>query len=266
MNLVLINDADDARLAVFRDIRERDLARRGDFIAEGAVVLDHLLTAPGFEATAILVSQHRLAGLQKRFAGLELAMPVYVAPQAVMDGIAGFSVHRGIVAHGRRRMPAQAPVPSQLGGGPVIVAAGLSNHDNMGALFRNGAAFGASAVMLDARCCDPLYRKSIRVSVGTVLKLPFFRLGAAEDIVAMLQAAGRECVALSPAGVIRLDRWAPRRPVALVLGAEGEGLSPSVMARCTTLAVAMAPGLDSLNVSVAASIALHHLFTMGRGA
>jgi tRNA G18 (ribose-2'-O)-methylase SpoU len=147
-----------------------------------------------------------------------------------------------------------------MGPGAIAVALfGIGNHDNMGAIFRNAAAFGADAVLLDAACCDPLYRKAIRVSVGAALSVPFARLPAGSDALELLRRHGVEPVALSPSGSASLAEL--RRPAraALLLGAEGPGLAPAVLARCRTVAIPMAGAFDSLNVATACGIALHHL-------
>ncbi|KQT88162.1 RNA methyltransferase [Aurantimonas sp. Leaf443] len=263
-DLVDLTDPTDSRLEAFRDVRERDLAREGAFIAEGTVVLDQLFASRAFRPVSLLVLRNRLAGLMPRLSHLAPDVPVYVAEQDVFDGIAGFHVHRGVLAHAVRRAP-ERPIEARLAeiaasGGTVVAALGLSNHDNMGALFRNAAAFGAGAVLLDDRACDPLYRKAIRVSVGTVLTLPFHRFARVGDLFSALAAAGFRTLALSPAGRTRLQALAPDGATALVLGTEGEGLPPALLSRHETLAIDMAPGLDSLNVATTAAIVLHHLY------
>jgi tRNA G18 (ribose-2'-O)-methylase SpoU len=182
-------------------VRERDLVGRGDgFIAEGEVVL-RVLLAPDSRARAasILVAENRLDELAPLLAAAPPGTPVYVASQVVMDAVVGFHIHRGILAHGVRPLdPGTVALLSGLPPRALVVALyGISNHDNMGGLFRNAAAFGADAVLLDARCCDPLYRKAIRVSVGAALKVPFARARASEDLLATLTAAGFVAFALS---------------------------------------------------------------------
>ncbi|MGC1305475.1 MAG: RNA methyltransferase, partial [Caulobacteraceae bacterium] len=133
------------------------------------------------------------------------------------------------------------------------------NHDNMGGLFRNAAAFGVGAVLLAQDCCDPLYRKAIRVSVGATLTTPFARLAPAAAPVSMLEAAGFEVLALSPSGRERLIDLKPAARTAVLLGSEGPGLPEALMARARTVAIPMSPGWDSLNVAVTGGIVLHHL-------
>ena len=187
-------------------------------------------------------------------------MPVYAASQAVMDAIAGFHIHRGILAVGRKLPPEPpeemiAALPTQA---LVLVLVGLANHDNVGAIFRNAAAFGVDAILLDQACCDPLYRKAIRVSVGAALKVPFASGTDAASLAVMLGRHGFEQLALSPAGAADLrDLPRPER-LALFLGTEGEGLPETLLSRLQTARIGMAPGFDSLNVAAASAIALHH--------
>ncbi|WP_062012305.1 RNA methyltransferase [Aureimonas sp. AU4] len=248
-------------------VRERDLTGRGGLIAEGTVVIDQLLRSMRFRPRSLLVLPARLQGLADRLARLPDDVPVYVAEPAVFDRIAGFPVHRGVLAHAERVEEARDVTPRLEEAArrreTVVVACGLSNHDNMGALFRNASAFGAAAVLLDERCCDPLYRKAIRVSVGTVLTLPFARMGSAAEIWRELERLGFEALALSPAGASELGDLEPGPPRALFLGTEGEGLGEDFLRRHRSLRVAMASGLDSLNVATCAAIVLHRLYELG---
>lgn len=258
--IVAIDDPLDSRIAVFRDVRERDLTRGNALIAEGGVVLDQLLASRYFAPRALLVLRARLAGLEGRLAMLSAEVPVYVCERPVMDAIAGFPVHRGVLAHAERIGGAATPDLADLAstGAPVVVAAGLSNHDNMGAIFRNASAFGAGLVAIDPTACDPLYRKAVRVSVGTVLTMPYLRFDDTADFLGRLVEAGYTPVALSPAGAVPLRSFKPSGPVALFLGAEGEGLPETVMRAMATVSIEMREGLDSLNVATAAAIALYH--------
>lgn len=242
-------------------MRERDLTgREGGFIAEGEVVVRTLALASRYEPESLLLAENRLAGLADVVAALPEAVPVYVAAQPVMDTVVGFHIHRGVLAHARRGPPLDASkllegrVPSV-----VLGLVGISNHDNVGGVFRNAAAFGASAILLDPACCDPLYRKAIRVSTGSALRLPFARVPSAHALLDLFQAHGLEPLAFSPAGTERLSDLVPPPRAAVVLGAEGPGLPADVLARCRTVRIPMADGVDSLNVAVTAGIALHHL-------
>ena len=129
----------------------------------------------------------------------------------------------------------------------------------MGGVFRNAAAFGADAVILDSQCCDPLYRKAIRVSVGATLTVPFARLDADEDALGLIARHGIEPIALSPKGTLPLADLASPDRVAVLLGSEGDGLPPEVLARARSVRIPMAKGVDSLNVATASGIVLHHL-------
>jgi tRNA G18 (ribose-2'-O)-methylase SpoU len=265
-SVIVIDDPQDQRIAYFRDIREKDMTRReGRFIAEGTVVLRMLAEAHrrgnGIVAEAVLVLRNRLAGIQDILERFPEDVPVYVAEQAVIDAIAGFHLHRGILALGRRE---DAPdLDAELASLPenalVVVACGISNHDNIGAIFRNAAAFGVDAVFLDQTSCDPLYRKALRVSVGSVLSVPYMRGGSDTELVSRLADAGFDVFCLSPSGQRRITDVAPQGRTALVLGTEGEGLSPDILSRFTVVSIAQAPGLDSLNVATAAGIALHEI-------
>lgn len=260
---IRIDDAGDPRIAGYRAIRERDLAgREGLFVAEGKVVLNVLFSARRFEAESALILDSRLAGMEPVLALAPETMPVYVASQAVMDLIAGFHIHRGVLALGRRRADedVDALLTSLPGDALVVALVGIANHDNVGAIFRNAAAFEADAVLLDATSCDPLYRKAVRVSVGAALRVPF---AAAPDGTALFEALARhgfEQLALSPGGATAIGELRRRGRTALYLGAEGPGLPPSLMARMTTVRIDMSAGFDSLNVAAASAIALHRLW------
>lgn len=262
MKLIPIENPDDPRIAAYRDIRERDLVgRQGRFVAEGKVVLNVLLSARRFAVESLLLLENRVPGLEALLAAVPVGVPIYVARAEVIDAVAGFPMHRGILAIGRRRE--DEGVETLLAGLPpealVVVLAGIANHDNVGAIFRNAAAFGADAVLLDETCCDPLYRKAIRVSVGACLKVPFARGAAATDIAAALRGRDFSLVALSPAGASDIADVPRSARMALVLGTEGAGLDARILERLPTARIAMAPGFDSLNVAAASAIALHRL-------
>lgn len=260
---IRIDDAGDPRIAGYRAIRERDLAGREKlFVAEGKVVLNVLFSARRFEARSALILDRRLDGMAGTLVLAPPDMPVYVASQEVMDAIAGFHIHRGVLALGLRRADedADALLDALPDDALVVALSGISNHDNVGAIFRNAAAFGADAVLLDTACCDPLYRKAIRVSVGAALKVPFAVPGDEAALFAALARNGFAQIALSPAGADDIAAIARQGRTALWLGAEGEGLAQATMARMRTARIPMSPGLDSLNVATAAAIALHRLW------
>jgi tRNA G18 (ribose-2'-O)-methylase SpoU len=259
--ILAVEDPADPRLSPYRDLRDRDLRDRGDFMAEGEVVLRTLLRAGRHPIHSILLAARQAERLAELIQTAPADVPVYAAPQAVMDSVVGFPIHRGILAHGQA---APQPSPDALLAGlpPYAVALGLvgiANHDNLGGLFRNAAAFGASCVLLDCDCCPPLYRKAIRVSVGAALSLPFVQLAAGTDMLALFARHGFKVVALSPVGGEPLSALRRDGRTAVLLGTEGAGLSPALMARATTVAIPMAAGFDSLNVAVTSGIVLHHL-------
>lgn len=260
--IVRIEDPEDARIEPYRQVRERDLVgREGRFIAEGEVVLRTLVSSPLVRPVSLLVAEHRLQRLEPILERLDETVPVYAAGQGVLDAIAGFPLHRGLLGIGERT---RTPTPAELlAAAPeralVLALFGIGNHDNMGGLFRNAAAFGADAVVIDADCCDPLYRKAIRVSVGAALTVPFARGGRGAELAARLQAAGFSVVALSPRGEIGLAELSRAPRTAVLFGAEGPGLPPEVMANVRSVRIEMAGGFDSLNVATTSGIVLHHL-------
>ncbi len=259
-----IDDPADPRIEAYRDIRERDLVgRRGLFIAEGETVLRMLAGQRRHRPLSVLIAPKRREKLEPILQTLPDALPVYLAQQPVLDAIAGFELHRGILAVAERgpALPADDLLAGLGARALVLALSGIGNHDNMGGLFRNAAAFGVDAVLLDQTCCDPLYRKAIRVSVGGVLTVPFAT--AEGDLIGTLLRHGLEPVALSPAGATPLHRLDPPARAALLLGAEGPGLPAETLARCRTVSIPMAGGFDSLNVATTSGIALHHLRSAG---
>jgi tRNA G18 (ribose-2'-O)-methylase SpoU len=257
-----IDDPADPRIAAYRAIRERDLVgREGLFIAEGEVVVRVLLERSLHPPVSLLVAEKRVPAIAGMTAGLSAEVPVFSASQAVMDQVAGFPMHRGILAIGRFA-PLRGAETLLYSAGPratVVVLFGIANHDNMGGIFRNAAAFGASAVILDSDCCDPFYRKAIRVSVGAALTIPFARLQRGEDALALLSAHGFAALALTPGGDATLSDVERPERVAVLFGTEGDGLPAAVLARARTVRIPMAGELDSLNVATASGIVLHHL-------
>jgi tRNA G18 (ribose-2'-O)-methylase SpoU len=265
--MISVSDPDDPRLAAFRAVRERDLAslhgagRDPVFIIEGEVVLRTAARIGRFPIEALLLAEKRVSALQDVIALLPSATPVYVAGQSVMDAVAGFPIHRGILAVGRRG--ARPTAQNVLAGLPqrALVAAlfGVGNHDNMGGVFRNAAAFGAHAVLLSPDCCDPLYRKAIRVSVGAALTVPFGWFGDGEDPLAVLADHRFTPLALSPSGATPLSEVVCPPRAALLLGAEGPGLNADLLSRSVTVSIPMSGGFDSLNLATTSGVALYQL-------
>ncbi|RCW83133.1 tRNA G18 (ribose-2'-O)-methylase SpoU [Phyllobacterium bourgognense] len=254
-----ITDPEDDRLSAYRNVRERDLVGRdGRFIAEGKVVLNVLLSNPAFAVESLLVLENRLAGLSEQLKLCPPDVPVYCVSREIMDAIAGFPMHRGILAVGRRNAPLSIDtlIDTMPDKALAVALCGISNHDNMGSIFRNAAAFEADCILMDETSCDPLYRKAIRVSVGAALKVPFAREGSIEAIVTKLQTAGFNIFALSPAGTTDIYHARPSRRVALLLGTEGDGLPNFLLQKLKTVKIPMSRSFDSLNVATASGIAL----------
>jgi len=268
---IRINDPADERIAEFVSIRERDLTGRTNrFIAEGTVVLNAVLAAGAkarFSFDKLFILEKRLAGLEGLLQQLPAEVPVYTANRQVMDQVTGFAMHRGVLAVGRHSPPAN--LETFLAGLPdkslLLACIGIANHDNMGSIFRNAGVFGADGVVIDQTSCDPLYRKSIRVSVGAALRVPFCRTDNATRMVQMLQNAGFEVYGLSPAGSADIANLQPKDKVALIVGTEGPGLGPEILEIAHTARIPQAPGMDSLNVATATGVALWQMATqMGR--
>jgi tRNA G18 (ribose-2'-O)-methylase SpoU len=260
-----ITDPDDPRIADYTSVRERDLTgREGKFIVEGKVTLEVFLTRSRFRAESLFLSETRLGVFAPLLKSLPDDIPVYTASQSVMDTVAGFPIHRGILACGQKDNQPDLKdwLSKQSDAQTLVVCIGLSNHDNAGSMFRNAAALGASGVILDETTCDPLYRKSIRVSAGTALWLPFHHGARPEDIVKDLKDAGYDIWTLTP----RADAtslYAVHRPerLAVILGAEGPGLSDEMISGGTPVRIPMANDVDSLNVATCMAIVLSHRFS-----
>jgi tRNA G18 (ribose-2'-O)-methylase SpoU len=266
--LIPVTDAEDPRIGAFRAVRERDLVGREDrFVVEGEVVLRVFLSRSRFAPESLLIAENRVEALKDCLAAVPASVPIYTAGRSVMDAIVGFPIHRGILATGRRGPPTS--VENLLARAPddalAVGLIGLANHDNVGGIFRNAAAFGVHAVLLDPTTCDPLYRKAIRVSVGGSLTVPFTRTDSIGTMRDALQAADFDVLALSPSGCENLTGFKPRRRTAVLLGAEGAGLPADVLATARTVSIPMSGGFDSLNVATTSGIVLHHLAT-ARGA
>ena len=266
---IKVSKSSDPRIAPYVSIRERDLTGRGDgrFIVEGKVTLSILLERSRFEVESLFLCETRLAPLADTLADLPVDVPVYTAPQGLMDEVVGFPIHRGVLACARKGTP--LTLDALISGNPeheretqtLLVLNQTSNHDNVGAAFRDAAAFGADGVILDAGSCDPLYRKSIRVSSGSTLWLPYSHGGSGVDQIAALTHAGFVVWAMTPrpdaAALADLER--PDK-LAILLGAEGPGLPDLLINSCQPVRIPMRTGFDSVNVATAGAIALSHVF------
>ncbi|HLI55313.1 MAG TPA: RNA methyltransferase [Acidimicrobiales bacterium] len=197
-------------------------------------------------------------------AALAAGADVLVATPRVLSAVAGFNVHRGLLALAPVPPP-RRPLEAVAGARLMLVAEAVNDHENVGALFRNAAAFGAGAVLLDPRCAEPLYRRSVRVSLGQVLRLPFARVQPWPGGLGQLKAAGVRLVALSPgAGRTLADLQRTDEPTAVMVGSEADGLSAGALSLADeAVRIPMAAEVDSINVATAAAIALHHLGVVG---
>jgi tRNA G18 (ribose-2'-O)-methylase SpoU len=262
-----IGGLDDPRLEDFRNLTDAELRRRSDdaaFIAEGLHVIRQLL-ASRYPVRSLLLTEGTLERLAPDLQVLDGDVPVYVARPEVMDAVAGFKVHRGALA-AATRTPLPSAVEILAGAKLVLILEGVNDNENLGALFRNAAAFGADGVLLCPRCADPLYRRSVRVSLGHVLHVPFARLEVWPAGLQMLGALGLRIIALTPdRAATALDRAVAAAAhgatrVAIMVGSEGGGLSPEALAAAWLVArIPIVSGVDSLNVATAAAIALHRL-------
>jgi tRNA G18 (ribose-2'-O)-methylase SpoU len=265
-----ITSADDPRVHDYRAVREPELVRRrGLFIAEGRLVVGRLLALPHSRIRSILVSEAGLAALRDQAAeSLDARpdLPLYLAAADVIDAIGGFHFHRGCLALAERpaALDAAALIAAAAPGRPLVIAEGIAQADNVGSILRNAHAFGAAGVLLDPASVDPLYRKALRTAMGAALTLPWARLEPWPDALATVRDAGIVLAALTPrASAVPLDAFTAQyagRVVALLVGAEGDGLAPATLAAADArVRIAMAPGADSVNVATAAGIALHAL-------
>jgi tRNA G18 (ribose-2'-O)-methylase SpoU len=222
-------------------------------------VIRALLRSP-YRVRSLLLTELRWRALAAELEHIDA--PVYIAAQAVVNEVSGFALHRGALASADR-LPLAEPEELCRDAALVVVTEGINDHENLGALFRNAAAFGADAVLLDPTSCDPLYRRAVRVSMGHVLRVPFTRIDGGPTGIARLQRLGFEVVALTPSGAaddIGALRGSDRVRRALLVGAEGPGLAAATLAAADRrVRISMAPGVDSLNVATAAAIALHEL-------
>lgn len=263
--IVAIDDPDDPRLgdyAALTDaaLRKRYEHREGVLIAEGPNPVRELV-ASRYPVRSLLVSEGRLAAVTDVVAATAAtAAPVYVLPQPVLEELVRFRLHQGVLACGER-LPL-APLGAVVGGARrLLVLEGLNDHENLGALFRSARALGVDGVLLAPDCADPLYRRSVRVSMGHVLHVPFARCPDLPAALGALRAAGIEVLALTPAADAQdLDEVPSAPRVALVLGAEGPGLTPAAQAAADRrVRIRLADEVDSLNVATTGAIVLHAL-------
>lgn len=271
---VPVDDPADPRLAEFTALNDPALRRRveraGDyFVVEGLLAIERLLTLPAWPIRRLLLLPRAFdrlapviaASLDRRVGPQP---EVLVADEAVLRAVVGFDLHRGALASVTRAPERTASPPALEGAHLLVVAEGINDHENLGSLYRNAAAFGVDAVVLDPTSADPFYRRAVRVSLGHVLAVPTLRATSFPTGLEDLHRCGVTTVALTPSATVDLrdlDRTSlGPGPVAVVVGAEGPGLTPPALATAHhRAAITMADGVDSLNVATATAIALHHL-------
>jgi tRNA G18 (ribose-2'-O)-methylase SpoU len=264
MGVIHLDDRDDPRLDDFRDLSTADRRpdRRGGkgfVIAEGTVVVSRLL-ASRYPVRALLGVERRFAELADDLAGT--TAPQYVTSAETMADVVGFHLNRGILAVADR--PAPLAVADVVAGTKTVaVLEGVGDHENLGALFRNAAALGVGGVLLGPGCSDPLYRRSVRVSMGHVLRVPFAHLADWPGGLGDLRAHGFAVAAFTPrpgSVPLRELREQVPGPIALLFGAEGPGLTESALAAADhAVRIPMPEGVDSLNIATAAAIAFYEL-------
>ena len=258
--LISIDSLDDPRIAHYRDLKDRDLARTGDlFIAEGDYVVRRLL-ASQYQTVSVLLSTRRVDAIAPL---VPPQVPVFVGDDAMIRQILGFKFHTGVIAVGRRlpSTPLARIFQGRTEPMTLVVCPEVSNSDNMGSLIRVSAAFGADAMVLGERCHDPFWRQSIRVSMGTIFSMPLVR---SHDLLRDLAELRRRWDVQLVATVLADDAEplaGARRSgrIALLFGNEAQGLDDAHVAACDRrVTIPMKLGTDSLNVSIAAALFLYH--------
>lgn len=277
MPLIRLTGPDDVRAAAYRHIPDPALLRsHGLFIAEGRLIVQRILTHPRFRLHSLLLNEPAHAAMQEELSARAPDADVLLASAETMQAVGGFDFHRGCLALVERPAPltlddlglthdhaaraSTEPTRTDL----LVLLEGIANADNVGGIFRNAAAFGARAVLLGPRCCDPLYRKATRTSMGATLGLPFATLADWPGSLDTLRALGYRVAALTPhPPAVTLDAFAAAHRgtrLALLVGAEGAGLSDEALWAATDrVIIPMRGGVESLNVATATGIALHRL-------
>jgi tRNA G18 (ribose-2'-O)-methylase SpoU len=265
-DLITVEDPHDPRLTDYTGLTDVELRRRrepveGLFIAEGEKVIRRALDA-GYEMRSMLLTP-KWAGVMHDVIDAAPA-PVYLVSPGLAEQVTGYHVHRGALASMRRK-PLPAAADALRTARRVVVMESVNDHTNIGAIFRSAAALGMDAVLLSPDCADPLYRRSVKVSMGAVFSVPYARLDAWPGDLESVREAGFTLLALTPdARAKSLDEAAPHRMdrVALMLGAEGRGLSAEALnAADDWVRIPMSHGVDSLNVGAAAAVAFYAVAT-----
>ncbi|MEU0670410.1 RNA methyltransferase [Streptomyces lavendulocolor] len=264
--LLTIDDPDDPRLHDYTGLTDVELRRRrepaeGLFIAEGEKVIRRALQA-GYAMRSMLLSAKWVDTMRDVID--EVPAPVYTVAPDLAERVTGYHVHRGALASMQRK-PLPAADALLTGARRVVVMEGVNDHTNIGAIFRSAAALGMDAVLLSPDCADPLYRRSVKVSMGAVFSVPYARLDTWPRGLDAVRDAGFRLLALTPhEKATGIDEAAPHRleRVALMLGAEGDGLTTKALrAADEWVRIPMAHGVDSLNVGAAAAVAFYAVAT-----
>jgi tRNA G18 (ribose-2'-O)-methylase SpoU len=263
-----VTDIDDPRLTPYRIVREPELLhQRGLFIAESRRAVETLLTGSRFEVQSVFVTGTAHRAMEQILALRADAIPIYIGTRELMNQVAGFNFHRGCLAAGSRgkALAIQELITPSSAPSLVVMTEGVSDPDNIGAIFRNSHAFGCSAIVLAAGSADPLYRKAIRVSLGASLVLPFAVVSDwPEPTLSSVKRAGYAVVALTPQPTATpISSGATKQMgqrIALLVGAEGDGLSNEALLACDfRVRIPMGNSVDSINVASASAIALFAL-------
>ncbi len=268
MRIEPITDALDDRLTGYRDLTDVALRARyepasGVYIAESASVIERALVA-GHSPLSVLMEDKWLERMTPLLSSIDV--PVYLGDKELLEQITGFHVHRGALALMHR--PALPSVSEVITGARrLVILEDIVDHTNVGAIIRSAAGMGFDGFLVSPRCADPLYRRSVRVSMGTVFDIPWTRLEAWPGDLAPLRDAGFTIAAMTPdADAVNLDRFDPPEKVALILGTEGDGLSARAIDQAdVTVRIPMMRGVDSLNVAAAAAVVCWHLRPGGKG-
>ena len=263
-NIIDITDWNAPQLDVYSRLTEAQLKNRlhpedGLFIAESPVVIGYALDA-GYEPVSLLMERRHIAGKAATLIARCGDIPVYTADQEMLSRLTGYPLTRGVLCAMRRPAP-RAVEAVCADARRVAVLEGIVDTTNIGAIFRSAAALGMDAVLLSPTCCDPLNRRAVRVSMGTVFQVPWARLGCWPDDTLNALGFKTAAMALSDDAVSIDDPALMAEPrLAIVLGTEGDGLARSTIARCDyTVKIPMAHGVDSLNVAAASAVAFWQL-------
>ncbi len=269
--VIVIGDEGDERLGLYADVAAPDrLKASGHFVVEGRLGVERLISTGRYQIESLLLSETAYRALQPVLSALSPETPVFVCAPDYFERSTGHDFHRGCLGLARRPLPLDW-VDLASSALRLVVLEAVANADNVGGVFRNAAAFGVDAVLLSPTTSDPLYRKTVRTSMGASLSVPFARLGTAPgerwpDCLEQLRARGFQLVALTPREpAVDLDEFAVRASSgarsALIVGSEGPGLSPAVEQMADVrVRIAISSRVDSLNLAVATGIALSRLW------